>query len=255
MKSISDEELLKQHSHQAIRDRIDSDFEHGTLGDVVLGAVDGTITTFAIVCGVAGTGLSQGVAVAFVLGLANVIADGFSMGVSNYLKARSDLQNLERYRNIERFHIERVPESEREEVRQIYVNKGFEGQLLEDIVSKITSNQELWENTMLQEEWGLQLNPANPMRSGFLTFVAFLSAGTIPLLPLLLGLSSYYTSHDIFLLSMIAAAVTFLFTGAVRGRVLHLSVYRSALETFLVGGTAAALAYFVGRVLSDTLLN
>lgn len=250
MKNISDEELQKQHSPSAIRERIERDFEHGTLGDVVLGAVDGTVTTFAIVSGVAGTGIAQGVPMAFVLGLANVLADGFSMGISNYLKARSDQQNLERYRKIERMHIERVPESEAEEVRQIYLRKGFEGQLLDDIVAKITSDKELWENTMLQDEWGLQLNPSKPLRSGLLTFSAFLIAGMMPLLPLLLGLGNNFSSKEIFIASALASGVTFIATGALRGWVLHASVLRTATETLAIGGSAASLAYFVGNGLA-----
>ena len=71
MKEVSDETLHDQHSKEAIAARLDHDHQYADLGDIMLGAVDGTVTTFAIVSGVAGTGLEQGVLVAFVLGLAN----------------------------------------------------------------------------------------------------------------------------------------------------------------------------------------
>ncbi len=250
---ISDEQLTAEHTHEAISERIENNQLHGALGDLVLGGVDGAITTFAIVSGVAGTGMSGGVLVAFVLGVANVIADGFSMGVSNYLKARSDQQNVERFRKIEEIHIDRVPEAEKEEVRQIFQKKGFSGEVLEEIVQVITKDRELWINTMLSDEWGLQTSPTSPIRSGVLTFTAFLLAGIVPLLPLLLGFGELATPREIFQLSAICTAGTFLVMGAIRGKVMHQSPTKSALETLLVGGTAAALAYFTGNLLAELI--
>lgn len=84
----------------------------------------GAVATFAIVAGGAGAGLSNGVVL--VLGLANVLADGVSMVAGNYLKARSDLQLLERFRRMKEMHIEQIPQGEGEEIRQIYLVKGFQ---------------------------------------------------------------------------------------------------------------------------------
>ncbi len=254
MHNVSDEELHAQHTHIAISERIDGNHSHGDLGDIMLGAVDGTVTTFAIISGVAGTGLEHGVLVAFVLGLSNVLADGFSMAASNYLKARSDLQTIENYRQMEEMHIERFPEYEREEIRQIYKRKGFSDPLLEQIVEQICSNRTQWVNTMLTDEWGLQLSTSSPLRSAGFTFAAFLSAGIIPLLPLLLGLVSTISSNQIFLLSASLTILTFLTTGAFRGKALGRSLILSALETLFVGGSAAALAYFVGHYLGAVIL-
>lgn len=256
MDKTSDEQLRAEHSAEAIADRLDLKGGHGDLGDVVLGAVDGTITTFAIVSGVAGAGLEQGTLVAFVLGLANVIADGFSMGASNYLKARSDLQTIENYRRKEEMHIDRIPESEREEIRQIYRRKGFSGGLLEQIVEQITSDRTLWVNTMLVDEWGLHLSPISPIRSAFLTFGAFLVAGMVPLLPLLLGFfTTPLSALEIYWISCTLAAAVFIVTGLLRGRVLEMPLLRSAAETLIVGGIAAFIAYFVGDVLGQLILG
>ncbi|MCB0354765.1 MAG: VIT1/CCC1 transporter family protein [Bdellovibrionales bacterium] len=249
MNKVSDEQLEAEHTKAAIAARLDSPSRYGDLGDMVLGAVDGTVTTFAIVSGVAGTDISHGTLLAFTLGLANVLADGFSMGASNYLKARSDLQTIENYRKKEEMHIRRIPESEREEIRQIYIRKGFSGDLLEQIVEQITQNKQLWVETMLTDEWGLHLSPISPLRSATLTFGAFLVAGTVPLLPLLLGLFSEINSKTVFLLCGAFAGIVFLITGALRGKILEVSISRSAVETFVVGGVAAAVAYLVGNVL------
>ncbi|MFT5522160.1 MAG: VIT1/CCC1 family predicted Fe2+/Mn2+ transporter, partial [Pirellulaceae bacterium] len=168
------DELLQLHTDEAIAHRLSAK-THSYLGDFILGAVDGAVTTFAIVAGAAGAGLSSGVAV--VLGVANVLADGFSMAAGNYLKARADHQTVDHCRRIEAMHIERVPDGEREEVRQIFRNKGFEGELLERVVTVITNDRDLWINTMLIEELGLQLEPPHPVRAAASTMFAFVIAG------------------------------------------------------------------------------
>ena len=241
-----------EHSHaaEAIATRISAANHHGLLGDFVLGAVDGTITTFAIVAGVAGAGLSTGVAI--VLGLANVLADGFSMGVGNYLKARSDHLMLERFRKLEEKHIDLVPDGEREEIRQIFAAKGFDGDALEHAVHVITANRERWVNTMLVEEWGLQLSPPVPWRAGFMTFAAFFAAGLVPLLPLFAGTS--LAAQSKFLFSAILTAITFAIIGAIRARITNQSLSYGVFETVGIGGTAAALAYLVGTILQQYAL-
>lgn len=152
---MSQQTLAAQHTPQAIENRIASAKQHSYFGDFVLGAVDGTVTTFAIVAGAAGAGLSSGVAI--VLGLANVAADGFSMAVSNYLKVRSDRQIVERIRKVEEMHIDEIPDGEREEIRQIFAGKGFDGEMLEGVVMVITDDRLRWVDTMLTEDnWNLR---------------------------------------------------------------------------------------------------
>src|SRR5690606_6848272 len=201
------------HTEEAILERIAVQPEHGSLGDFVLGSIDGTITTFAIVAGVAGANLTA--AIALVLGLANVLADGFSMAVGNYLKASSDREMLERYRRMEELHIDRHPEGEREEIRHIFAAKGFEGELLDRVVDVIQSNRQVWITTMLTEEWGLVPTPSSPLRAGAVTFVAFVLAGLVPLAPL--AFASQLGPEQTFLVSAVATAITFTVIGAIRG--------------------------------------
>src|SRR5688572_7955123 len=104
--------LLSDHTPEAIARRLARATSHSYLGDFVLGAVDGAVTTFAIVAGSAGAGLSAGIVL--VLGLANLLADGFSMAAGNFLRARSEHQVLDRFRRMEERHIDEIPEGERE---------------------------------------------------------------------------------------------------------------------------------------------
>ena len=235
-------ELEAEHTAEAIARRLAAANTHSYLGDVVLGAVDGTVTTFAVVCGVAGAGLSTGVAI--VLGLANILADGFSMAVSNYLRADSDRQLVARARKTEERHIAEHPEGEREEIRQIFHAKGFSGELLEETVRTITADQERWIDTMITEELGLQLQPASPARAAWATFIAFMAAGFVPLFPLFF--SSLLEQQAIFLASAVGTAATFIIIGIFKGRVAQRPILGSALETLGIGGIAAILAYLAG---------
>lgn len=242
---ISSTPLDHEHTEEAIAERLGESHKPDDLGDFVLGAVDGAITTFAIVAGVAGAGLSAGVAI--VLGLANVLADGFSMAVGNYLKTRSDQQMRDRRRRAELRHIQQAPEGEREEVRQIYAAKGFEGETLEKIVAVITADTDRWVDTMLSEEFGLQATPGSPTRAATITFLAFVGAGLAPIAPL--ALSAWYSADVTFALSTTLTLLTFAAIGAIRGRVADISILRGAVETVAIGAVAAGLAYAVGDLL------
>lgn len=229
------------HRPEAIRQRLATQRSHSYIGDAILGGIDGCVTTFAVVAGAVGGGFSSLVVV--VLGFANLIADGFSMGVSNYQSTKSQQEQVEEARRSEIEHIHRYPEGEREEVRQIFAAKGFEGEVLEQVVDVITRNETLWVDTMLTEELGLQIDSPCPVRAAWTTFGAFLLVGFLPLLPFILpGLSP----GAVFPISAVVTAGAFFGVGAAKGVVVQRPVLRSGTETLLMGGGAAALAYFVG---------
>ena len=234
--------LGPEHTPEAIRARIAATTDHSYIGDGVLGAIDGVVTTFAIVAGSMGAGLSSGIAL--VLGLANVIADGFSMGVSNFLAAKADRQVVERARRMEELHIDTIPDGEREEIREIFRQKGIEGSVLEEVVAAITRDRKRWVDTMLTEELGLQLETPAPARAGITTFVAFLGAGLLPLVPLMF--MDRIGPDDWFAVSAGLSALTFIVIGIIKGKLVGESMFAHAIEALIVGGGAAALAYFVG---------
>ena len=242
--------LQAMHTHEAIADRIAAATQHSYLGDFVLGAVDGAVTTFAIVAGAAGAGLSSGVAV--VLGLANVLADGLSMAAGNYLKARADEQTVQRFREMEERHIDEIPEGEREEIRQIFAGKGFDGEMLEGVVKVITQDRKQWVDTMLTEEWGLPLETPRPIYSAVATMTAFVVAGMVPLAPLFFHLGS--NAQQAFVLASALTGITFFVIGFVRGRVTERNAWLAGAETLFIGGVAAAVAYGVGALLEGTFV-
>jgi VIT1/CCC1 family predicted Fe2+/Mn2+ transporter len=234
--------LEHQHTPEAVQARLAQARSHSYLGDFVFGAIDGTVTTFAVVSGSAGAGLDPGIAI--VLGFANLLADGFSMAAGNYLSTSSEAQLVERVRRMEERHIEQIPEGEKEEIRQIFAAKGLEGDALDEVVRVITRDRRRWVDTMVTEEFGLQLHPPSAWRAAAATFVAFCIAGFVPLSPLLLPLA--WVGPNPFAISAIATGLTFFLIGMIKGRMVERSAWRSGLETLLVGGSAAFLAYLVG---------
>ena len=123
-----------EHSHHPgeIRARLKEGPKTSYLSDWVYGGIDGAITTFAIVAGVVGAEMST--RVILILGAANIIADGFSMAASNYSGTKAELDDYRRHRAYEEQQVERIPEAERMEIREIYRNKG----------SKVPSWSEWW---------------------------------------------------------------------------------------------------------------
>ena len=236
-------DLAETHTPDAIASRLAEAHRHSYLGDFVLGAIDGVVTTFAMVAASAGANFSGNVAL--ILGVANLLADGFSMAVGNYLSTKSEGEHIERIRRLEHQHIESEPGGEREEIRQIFAAKGFSGELLEQIVEVITDDRKRWVDTMVTEEFGLPLATPSPVLAGLATYAAFVVAGAVPLVPLVVAPNGQST----FAWSAVATAAAFVAIGIARGFVLDRSRWRSGLETLLVGGLAAVTAFAAGYAL------
>ncbi|MFO7706382.1 MAG: VIT1/CCC1 transporter family protein [Halopseudomonas sp.] len=233
--------LLGDHQPAAVRDRLATPVKASTLPDAVLGGIDGCVTTFAVVSGAFGAGFSP--QVALVLGFANLLADGFSMAVSNYEAGQAQLAQIASVERSEREHIALVPEGEREEVRQLYRVKGFDGELLEQVVEVLCRDPDVWVATMVQEEHGLSAVGLSPLRAALTTFVAFLAVGILPLLPY--AVPGLGTSTQ-FLASLGLAGAVFLGIGMLKSAVYGLPAWRSGLRTLFMGTTAAGLAYATG---------
>lgn len=238
--SSDDISMTQDHGHTRpeIAARLSAGPQNSHLKDMIYGGIDGAVTTFAIVAGVEGAGLPHSIIVA--LGLANILADGFSMAASNYSGTKAELDDRKRIIQIEERHIAVHPEGEREELRQILHIRGLSGDVLEDATQAIAQRRDKWINIMLTDEYGLTRDDPEPLRAAITTFIAFLVAGAVPLFPFVLGLPNAFAT------SILATLLTFFMIGAGKSRWSLAKWWRSGTETLLIGGIAALLAYGVG---------
>jgi vacuolar iron transporter family protein len=232
-----------EHTVEAIQARLSAGPRQNYLRDWIYGGIDGAVTTFAVVSGVVGAGLSPWVIL--VMGFANLFADGFSMAASNFLGTRAEHDDLKRLEAIEHRHIDLDPEGEREEVRQIFRGKGFTGEDLTRLVHLITSDRAGWVRTMLTEEYGLPQQVRSPWLAAITTFSAFLVCGLVPLLPYLFG------RQDPLALSIVMTGIVFFGIGSLKSWWSMTVWWRSGLSTLAVGVIAAGLAYAVGLLLNQ----
>lgn len=211
------------------------------LADFVYGANDGIITTFAVVSGAVGAGLSPTVIV--ILGLANLVGDGISMGLSNFLSLRSKRSFEDRERKREEYEVEKFPEEEKKEVEEIVERWGIRGEHATMFVNDIVSDKKRWVNFMMREELNI-FEDANdkPSIHGAVTFTAFVIAGMLPLIPYVFGIAT----ESQFTVSIIATALSLFIVGASRSLVTSQKWLRSGLEMLIVGGLAATAAFLIG---------
>jgi VIT1/CCC1 family predicted Fe2+/Mn2+ transporter len=217
----------------------------------------GAVTTFAVVAGVLGASLSP--SIVLILGFANLFADGFSVSIGNYLGAKTHREYIQNQRRKEEWEIDNLAEQEEQEIRDIYKDKGFKEELLEEVVRIITFKRKVWVDTMMKEELGLiedkEKAPINTATAT--TFVAFNLIGIIPLVPFILldiaGFGTVTSTSGAFLYSIIFTAIAFFLIGIIRGLVVRKSMIRTGLNTLTIGGVAAFVAYIIGYLLAGVV--
>jgi predicted membrane protein (TIGR00267 family) len=219
--------------------------KHGTnnsLRDVILGGQDGLVNMLGIALGVVAAGGSTHVLV--VTGIAAAITESISMGAVAYTSFGSDRDFYLAEKAREQSEIEATPDDEREEVREIYAAKGFKGQLLEDVVSTITSNRETWISTMMNEELHLQpVEQQSLVRSAVIVTVATLIGHFIPIVPFVV-----VARTPAIVLAIALSAVTLFAVGVYSAKTLVGDWRKSGLQMVLIGLGAAAVGFLIGRL-------
>lgn len=209
------------------------------LRDLIYGGIDGAVTTFAIVAGVEGAGLSPRVIIA--LGIANVLADGFSMAAGNFSGTKAELDESRQKRSLEAARLDEAPEAGRRELRDVLAAKGLSDPTLTEATAAISARRESWIETMLVERGVSPVEP-RPLQAALATFGAFLIAGMVPLAPFLVGIGNP------FVVSIGMTLAVFAGIGAAKSHWSLSPWWRSSLETLFIGGTAALIAYLVGSM-------
>lgn len=220
------------------------------LSDVVFGANDGIVTTFAVIAGSQGASLSS--LIVLILGFSNLFADGLSMGIGCFLGRKSESDYQKGQFNKELKEIKFLPEIEEYETRKILEQKGYNGELLENVYKNITKTNGKWARWMMKEELGItEVEGKSASKHGLFTFIAFVCAGLVPLLPFVFNVPA----SSRFAVSILGTAVALFITGALRSKVYPKSWWKAGLEMLIVGSAAAFVAYFVGSFLESFAKN
>lgn len=240
--------MEEKMAHGITNDFVDKFQEY--LGEFVYGGIDGSITTFAVVAGAVGAGLDSSVII--ILGFANLFADGFAMSIGAYLAAKSEKENFEKHQKIEYWEVDNIPEKEIEEVREIYSEKGFEGELLNKVVEVITADKDRWVDVMMKDELGMIQTDKSPFKIGLITLTSFIFLGFIPLL---IYVADYFMEFgfNLMFVSSLLTLFAFALIGYLKGVVNKTNKLKSVLTTVGMGVCAALVAYFVGDFLEQLI--
>jgi len=215
---------------------------NNSLRDVILGGQDGLVNMLGISLGVVAAGGSTHVLI--VTGLAAAITESISMGAVAYTSFGSDRDFYLAERERERREISLQPGEERQEIREIFAAKGFEGELLENVVETITSNRETWINTMMDEELHLQpVEKQGLVRSAVIVTVATLIGHLIPLVPFVM-----VERTPAIIVATALSAITLFAVGVYSAKTLVGDWRKSGLQMTAIGLGAAAIGFFIGRL-------
>lgn len=215
---------------------------------LIYGGLDGIITTFAVVAGVAGASLSSGIVL--ILGFANLIADGLSMAIGDYLSTKAELEYQQTERARETWEVENYPEGEINEMIELYTDKGISEEDAIMLTSIISKYKKAWIDIMMVEELGIIEDNESPIKNAFVTFISFSLFGFIPLLAYIVASYISVIQNNTFLIASILTGLTLFALGALKVRITAKNWFISGLEMLIVGGIAAIAAYGIGILLA-----
>lgn len=216
--------------------------------EIIYGGNDGIITTFAVVAGFAGAEIASvipgySIIIVFLFGMANLAADGLSMGLGNFLSVRSEQDLYKKESEKERERLKNDRQAEIEETLEILREKGFSQKDALDLTKIYSKNEDYWVSFMMNFEHEIP-NPTkeNPFLTALATFLAFVVFGFIPLVPFIV-----YPSQALSY-SAIATFSALLILGLLRWKITGDKLLKSVFEIIFVGGIAAVSAYLVGSL-------
>jgi len=216
-----------------------------TVRDIVIGMSDGLTVPFALAAGLSGAVSSTTIIIT--AGLAEIAAGSIAMGLGGYLAARSDAEHYASERVREQEEVHEKTAAEKAEVRDVFLSYGLSEAESAPIVEALSQRPDAWVDFMMRFELGLEKpDPKRALTSALTIAVSYIVGGLIPLSPYFF-LSPVSTA---LLFSVMATLLALLLFGYVKGRFTGAGPLRSALQTALIGGLAAAAAFGIARLIS-----
>ncbi|MBN1346347.1 MAG: VIT1/CCC1 transporter family protein [Phycisphaerae bacterium] len=237
-----------RQAHQVFAEERHTSEQGKYVKSVIYGGLDGIITTFAVVAGVAGASLSAGIVL--ILGFANLFADGLSMAIGDYLSTKAENEYNRAEREREAWEVENYPEGEKHELVELYMEKGLSKEDATTIVEIIARKKEAWIDIMMVEELGIIESDESPLKNAVATFLSFGVFGFVPLVAHVFSLVFAPVRPYAFVTASVLTGLTLFTLGALKVRITQRNWFRSGAEMLLVGGLAAVAAYAIGYFLS-----
>lgn len=213
-----------------------------TVRDVVIGMSDGLTVPFALAAGLSGAVGSAHVVV--VAGLAEIAAGSIAMGLGGFLAAKSDVEHYEQELAREKNEIGTIPEAEASEVSEVFESYGLTKEESQPIVAALRQKPAAWVNFMMRFELGLEEpRRGRALRSALTIAGAYAIGGLVPLSPYML----LTQMHSAFLLSVTVTLLALFVFGYVKGRYTGAAPMRGAIQTLIIGASAAGAAYLIAK--------
>ena len=218
--------------------------------DVVIGMADGLTVPFALAAGM--TGVTVGGALVpttliVTAGLAEIAAGSIAMGLGGYLAARSDAEHYDSERLREEREVVELPHKEREEVAEMFESYGLTPAQIAPILNAFEANPKVWVDFMMRYELGLEEpDPARAVKSASTIAGAYVAGGMIPLAPYMVMTGARGAA----LVSVVVTLIALTVFGYIKGRYTGTRPIRSAVQTAVIGGLAAAAAFGIASVFS-----
>jgi vacuolar iron transporter family protein len=213
--------------------------------DIVIGMSDGLTVPFALAAGL--SGIADSTAIVITGGLAEIAAGSIAMGLGGYLAARSDAEHYASERETEGREVETIPAKEMEEVEQVLSTYGLEKEQSALVAKALSRRPEAWIDFMMRFELGLEKpDPKRALTSALTIGFSYIAGGLVPLAPYML----IPKAGTALVFSVIFTLAALLIFGYVKGRFTGARPVRSAIQTALIGGLAAAAAFGLAKAIS-----
>jgi len=181
--------------------------------------------------------------------LAATFAESLSMAAVAYTSSKAATDYIKSVLRKERKDIEKTPRLEKKVIRKIYYNKGFRGQMLNRVVTQITSSKQTWLDTMMSEQ--LHMCPEEyekPLLSGTIVGISAIVGSLIPLLPFF-----FLPVTQAVWTALVVSTLALFITGALKAKLTIGNWFKSGFEIALIGMAAAIVGYAIGRFLGTVI--
>ncbi len=215
-----------------------------TVRDIVIGMSDGLTVPFALAAGLSGA--VEATNIIITAGLAEIAAGSIAMGLGGYLAAKTDAEHFVSERVREERETKEVPETEASEVADIFRSYGLSEETVSSVVGAIRADRRRWVDFMMRFELGLEEpDPMRARRSALTIAMSYVVGGFVPLAPYFV----FRSAHTGLLGSVLVTLLALLVFGFIKGRFTTPRPFRSAWQTAVVGGLAAAAAFLIAKLI------